>query len=281
MKKAQKELLKRIGFTDAHIALIEKDEDTFDGDAVFNEVNTAIKTALQADSEFIDPLRQSWQGEVLGSKEKQLLKLAEGKVKQEDIDALPKKDRFMKVVDLVMKAVTPAGDDKRTPDDKDKEIQRLNLEIAGFNTRLTEKDGEINKHKEAVQRVHDDYTIRDYVGKAALAGGRKTVLASDKTTNLLLADLLAAHDIRVKDGKPVLRKKGEDVDVFDPKDRSKPLSIDDEVARIGEANGYFVKNNGGNGGGGDRRSVELPPAQPGKVEPRGMAGARQRQAAKS
>lgn len=282
MKKAQKDLLKRIGFTDAQIATIEKDEDTFDGDAMFGEVNTAIQSALQADTAFIDPLRQRWQGEVLSSKENQILKLAEGKVKQEDIDALPKKDRFIKVVDLVVKALTPeAGTGNKTPDDKDKEILRLNTEIGTMQTAATKHKEQLEKERGKVAQVEDGYSLRGALASLMGAGGRKTVLAAEKTGALLLADIQAEADLTWDraTGQPVLKERGKDVALYDPKDRSKPVSLGDMVTRIGEANGYFVKNNGG--GGATRDRVDVPPAQPGKVEPAGMAATRARVAAAS
>lgn len=283
MKKAQKELLKRIGFTDAQIATIEKDEDTFDGDGMFSEVDTAIRAALNNDATFTDPIRVAAQGEVLGSKERHLLKLAGGKVTQEQIDALPKKDRYNKLVELVVKAMTPeGGGDDKSDDDKTKEIARLNGEIQTLNVTLGKKDEEITKQKGLVVQVEDGFHLRGALTASMAAKGRKTVLASEKTAGLLLADITAEHDLKWdrKTGKPVLKQKGTDLDVFDPKDRSKALGLDDLVTRIGEANGYFAKNNGGERGGGDRQKDIIPPAKPGVIEPPGLAAARARQAAR-
>jgi hypothetical protein len=61
-----------------------------DWDAIATEVNTNVRQSLLNDDEFVTPIRQSAQGEVLGSKERHLIRVSDGLLTQADLDALLK-----------------------------------------------------------------------------------------------------------------------------------------------------------------------------------------------
>lgn len=282
MKDALKALLKRIGFSDAHIEAMDKDPEKFDADGIFAEVDTNIRTALSADKEFTKTIHSQATAEVLSSKEGYITRLLEGKVTPEELEALPKRDRFNKLIDLTFNKLSAKD---KTPDEKDKEIARLNAEAQTFTTKLSEKDKEIEKAGQKATEVEHRFYRRNALESAMLTGDRKTVLDAKKTAGLLEQDILSEYDLKwdPASNKAILRQKGTDNPVFDPADRSKPLELDAVVTRIGEANGYFVKSNAGQGGsnGGGNGAIRTEPAAPGKNEPPGIAAARQRETARS
>ena len=105
---------------------------------------------------------------------------------------------------------------------------------------------------------------------------------SEKTVELLYADLAAEHDLAYDDGKVVLRQKGKDLLAYDVKDKSKPLGLSDVVPTVGEKYGYFVKNAGsgdGNRGehdtvkGGERDTKEMKYKLPGLKKAMAAVGA--------
>jgi hypothetical protein len=241
MKKVQ-ELLKKIGLSDQHINTILKEDADFDVDEVAGEVTQNIQQALENDDAFISKLKGNWQGEVLSSKERYLVKASKGLLTQAELEGLPKQDRFNKVVDLLvekMGATAPNGD-------ADKEIQRLRGELQQRDEAIrtlkeVELPGALNKATE----VEAGFQIRNFIAKAASANNRKTVLPLEKTIELLYGDAKEQYDLKWNSANKqvTVYQKGKDLLAYGDKDKSKPLGIDDIIPSIGEAQGYFVKNN--------------------------------------
>lgn len=247
MKKLQ-ELLKKIGLNDQHINTVLKEDADFDVAAVAEEVTQNIQQALENDEAFIGKLKGNWQGEVLSSKERYLVKASKGLLTQQELDSLPKQDRFNKVVDLLVEKMgaTPSNNDA------DKEIQRLRGELQQRDEAIrTLKEVELPSALNKATEVEAGFQIRNYIAKAATANNRKTVLPIEKTIELLYGDAKEQYDLKWNAQKKqvVVYQKGKDLLAYGDKDKSKPLGIDDIIPSIGESAGYFVKNNTGEGDG--------------------------------
>ncbi len=256
MKKL-KDLLKKLGLSAAHIETVTAPDAEFDVDEVAGEATTNIQQALENDEAFIGKLKGNWQGEVLSSKERYLMKASNGLLTQAEIDALPKQDRFNKVVDLL---VTKLNSSKPANDDKDKEIDRLNKLVQERENELrTVREEELPKAQREAQKVAENFHLRESILKAVQASGKKTVLPVDKTVDLLYADALSAYDLKWDETTkaPKVLQKGKDLLAYSDKDRSKPLSVNDIVPSIAEAQGYFVRNNAAEdeNAGGERKTI--------------------------
>lgn len=252
-----KELLKKLGLSAKHIETVTTPDADFDVDEVAGEATSNIQQALENDEAFIGKLKGNWQGEVLSSKERYLMKASNGMLTQAEIDALPKQDRFNKVVDLL---VTKLSSSKPVSDDKDKEIERLNKLVQERENELrTVREEELPKAQRQAQEVAANFHLRESILKAVQATGKKTVLPVDKTVDLLYADALSAYDLKWDETSkaPKVLQKGKDLLAYSEKDRSKPLSVSDIVPSIGEAQGYFVRNNAPDEGDktGDRKTT--------------------------
>jgi hypothetical protein len=242
-----KELLKKLGLNDEAINTVTAENADFDTAEIAAAAMSNLQQALRNDDGFIGPLRQEFAGQLLGGRERELLRLAQGVVSNEDMEKLPKKDRFDALMKLTIERLKASKNGGEGDADKDKEIQRLNQLIA-------ERDAEVKRLREEevpaalrkAEEVEDNFYIQHHIAQAATKGGRKTVLDADIVTKLLVGDIASEYDLKRdrSTGKILLRQKGKDLDVYDENDRTKPLSVEDVVTRIGERKGYFVLNNG-------------------------------------
>lgn len=252
-----KALLKALGASDEHIEKATAEKPAIKAEALANEILENTKEALKQDEEFMKPLRGEWQGELLSSKEREIVKLSGGKLTAAEINALPKENRFNKVLQLFAErlAVAPKEGDNKTADDKDKEIARLNGLVQERDTRIkTLEEVEIPAAKNAATEVETNYKKRGLVdGILTSAKDKKLVIGIDQTRTLALQAVEEEYDLRLKDGKFAVYEKGKDVLAYDPKDRSKPLSVDAVVLAAATRQKLFVENNGNDpppGGGG-------------------------------
>jgi hypothetical protein len=243
MKKLQ-ELLKKIGLSDQHISTILKEDADFDVQEVAEEVTQNIQQALENDDAFISKLKGNWSGEVLSSKERYLVKASKGLLTQQELDGLPKQDRFNKVIDLLMEKMSASAPNT----DADKEIQRLRQELQTRDEAIRNyKDVELPAALNKAAEVEANFQIRNFIAKAT--GAKKTVLPLEKTIDLLYGDAKEQYDLKwnAKQKQVTVYQKGKDLLAYGDKDKSKPLGIDDIIPSIGEAQGYFVKNNANEG----------------------------------
>jgi hypothetical protein len=257
------DLLKKIGFTAEEITNVTKADADFDVEEVYGDLLPRIDQARLNDASFVEanitPVRSAAIGEVLGAKEREVLRLLGGKMTSADIDAIPKDNkRFNKVLEMAvskLSAGSPGSD--QALKDKDAEITRIREELQAHATEVQKYKTEVvpGLEKKATEAGHHFHILRS-IEEAAKSGDRKTVLAADKTTGLLYDDIAKQYDLAWDPaaGVPVIKQKGKDLLAYSPTDASKPMGIADLVGTIGEASGYFVKNNGKpEGGGGTTR----------------------------
>lgn len=243
MKKLQ-ELLKKIGLSDQHVSTILKEDAEFDVAAVAEEVTQNIQQALENDDAFISKLKGNWSGEILSSKERYLVKASKGLLTQQELDGLPKQDRFNNMIDLLVEKMGASASNT----DADKEIQRLRGDLQSRDEAIRNyKEVELPAALNKASEIEAEFQIRNFIAKAT--GAKKTVLPLEKTVDLLYGDTKEQYDLKWNANKKqvAVYQKGKDLLAYGDKDKSKPLGIEDIIPSIGEAQGYFVKNNAAEG----------------------------------
>lgn len=219
--------------------------DDFDADANTATVRASLGESFKQDDDFIKPIKAGWLGAALRVKEKELVKLSDGKITEEEVQAMPEANRFNALMKLFKDRVGVVPKKDGEVDDKDKEIEKLNKEIELRDRTIGDyKDNLLPAAEKKAVEVEKGFHIRGALQKAATAGDRKLLLAPEKTTSLLLDDVTQDYDLDWDGKRVVLKEKGKDVIAHNPKERSKQLTLEDVVPGIGEKNGYFVLNNG-------------------------------------
>lgn len=239
--------------------------DDFNQDETTATVRATLGESFKQDEDFIKPIKAGWLGAALRVKEKELVKLSDGKITAEEVEAMPEANRFNQLMKLFKERVGTVPKKEGEADDKDKEIEKLNKEIEARDRTIGDyKDNLLPAAERKAVEVEHGFHIKGSIGKAAIAGDRKLVLAGDKTTSLLYGDLTELYDLSWDGKRTVLKEKGKDVVAHNPKERSKPLTLEDVIPEIGEKNGYFVLNNGNDskkeGTGSDANKGEEKPA---------------------
>lgn len=283
-----KDLLKALGADAATIAKVTADKAEYDAQEVAETILGNMKEALQNDEDFIKPLKSAWQGEVLSSKEREIIRLSGGKLTQAEVAAMPKTDRFNKVLELFAErmAVEPTDDgkQKKSQDDKDKEIAKLRTDLATIEAKAKDlEDVQLPAARGEADKVATTFKLQREIEKALTGkADRKLVLDVDRTRRLVESDLQEQYDL-VWDGTKntvVVKQKGQDLLAYDKKDKSKALTLADVIEQTGETAGYFVKNNGKPETKGGTRTIEEGDKAP-KYKLPGMKKAKAAEAAAS
>lgn len=244
-----KALLKALGADDEHIKAATADKPTLKPEELAEEILANTKDALTNDEEFIKPLRAAWQGEVLSSKERELVKLSGGKLTSADIAAIPKENRFNKVLALFAERIGAKEDDeasKKTADDKDKEIASLRHDLQTKEERIKKlEEEELPAAKAEATAVSNRHRIEREVEKL-LTGtkDRKLVLDVDRTRRLILDEVGDNYDLVLDKGAVVVKQKGKDLLAYAEGKKDKALTLADIVTKAGEEAKLFAQNNG-------------------------------------
>lgn len=147
MKELFIALLSSLGVSDEVIEILKSEDEAkikaLKADDIYKEAQDMQKEILAEDAEFLAPLKAETIKGLLITREKEFLRDFKDYVSQSDLDALPEKNRYDALVKLAAKKVKEKAKEGTTPDDKDKEIDRLNSEL--------EKRDEIIKDFEEVK----------------------------------------------------------------------------------------------------------------------------------
>lgn len=272
MKKLQS-LLKKLGATPETIKLFADVEVDFDVAAVLSEIDASMRTALENDDTFVDPIAERVRGEFLASKERKLVKVSNGLITKEEVEAMPKKERYDKLVELLAERLGKASGEGKTGDDKDKEIQRLNDELAAKQAELKKvREEELPQAQAQVEAARSEMMLERHLEELLIGDQKRTlVLDPARTLRLLRDDLSREYDLgwdRAASA-PVIKQKGKDLQAINP-DTRKPWTTAELVAHYGDKAKLFAVNNGGGekdqgrgkggeaGGGTKERKYQLP-----------------------
>ena len=240
-------LLKSLGADADTISKITAEKPEYDPEKVAGKMLANLRKAMENDTEFIDPLRQKWQGEVLSSKERQLVKLSGGKLTQEELDALPTTDRFNKAIELLITKVKgSAAETSKSIKDKDEEIAKLRSDLSERDLKIKDlAEVKLPAAQKEAERVVERFNLERYVESSLTKKAeRKLLLDVERTRKLVMDDLNSRYDVVKQDGGYVLKQKGKDLLVYDSKDKSKALGLDDAIENIATEAKLFVLNGG-------------------------------------
>lgn len=240
------DLLKLLGVENEIIANItsekEEDRNKVKAEDVANSITEKYKARLKNDQSFIDPLHAELTGKISGTVQNKIAKKVLGMTESE-LNALPKEKLMDTLIDMTIKKISDAKGDK-TPDDKDKEIEKLN-------NKLLKKDEELKKVREeeipSLQRKQVDFEngyrfkeeISSELDKHKIIVGKKAALT---IVNSFIAE---RADVKfTEDGKHKLMQKGSDVELFE---NNTQVKLGDLVKQAVESEKLIQLSNGGGG----------------------------------
>lgn len=226
-------ILQKLGVEDDVIAILKGTDDSkiaeLKADEIVSTVVETQKEIIVADPTVTDPIIAQAKLTFFGKREDELIKQFGEYITKEEMNALPKADRYDQAMKLLAKKIkaAKAGDN---PDDKDKKIEQLSAE-------LEQRQEELRKvREEEIPGVQKDWenkmTEREIAQEiSSLFGGFKAKLIADSellfpAVNTSLRD---KYDIKKEDGKIVLYEKGKTVKALK---NSKPLSVNDALEEL-------------------------------------------------
>ncbi len=266
MKERLKAVLLLLGVSAEHAdKLLESDEAPKDltNEQVKAAAVEKLKKVLEADKSFTDPIHKATQGKLLDMWTKKVRKAFPG-ITDEEFDALPQENNFEALVTL---AATKATAEKGDAGDKDKEITKLNGTLRELRTELKKiREEELPAAKAAGERERENVLL-DREAERVLTKGEGLVIDAEFAIPSAMSKLREQYDVKHLNGKPVLRKKGEDVAAFDAENNE--VTFEAALRAIGTTAKLFKVSNGtadvkkgGDGDGDDGakgRNINLPP----------------------
>lgn len=197
------------------------------------------KTILESDDAFTGPIERKVRGELLGKRQELLLRTFKDYLTEEEVNALPERDRYDAAVKLLAKKVSEKKADPN--DDKDKKILALAKEIEDRDNEIKKlKEEEIpaieTKFKSEREKELAESTVRGIFDKSF---GTKTIIDASLIYPAINQKLLSTYDVKIENGEPVLYEKGKTTKALR---NAKPLKLEDAFGDIQELKSALKKS---------------------------------------
>lgn len=219
MNEKTKELLKGLGVPTQTIDDLADDTKAADLDVAVIKTSTIdnLKNRFKADPEFKGDIERGLRAGILSSKESKLLKSFDWLgLEQSEIDALPEKNKFDALIDLLGTKAQELQDKGGNSEETKEKLRKLNKELA-------DSKQEIKKFQEETipgirAEVDKD---REQIRKEALArkklANEKLIIDPDFAFNSIMSTIQDNFDLKLdKSGKQLLPyEKGTDNEAYD------------------------------------------------------------------
>lgn len=238
-------LLTALGASDETLEIVKGDDEAkikaLKAEDVGKEISDAIKEVLQEDEDFLKPIKSDTIRGVLAKREQELLNEFKTYLTKEEVSALPEKNRYDAAVKLLAKKVKEKAKEGTTPDDKDKEIDRLNAE-------LEKRDGVIKEYEEvklpgAIKEMEGKMTQKEidiYLRNSFSEIGEDLVAKPSGLYPAAHAAMTAKYDFKKEDdGSVTLLEKGKTTKA---RNGTKEIAVKEAFRNLSEENGWLKKS---------------------------------------
>jgi hypothetical protein len=233
----------------------DKTIDAIKADEIVIEIVDNQKEVLSKDEDFLAPIKRDERGAILAKRLDVFVKENSDFITKADVAALPEKDTFDAAVKFVAKKVKEKiASGNGNPDEKDKEILRLNAEVSKRND---EFEAFKENHTTEIEKVKGEYEgkmsrrdVETYLRKTFdnLGASKKYVADPGLLYPGIYSEMEKKFDFkRNESGEVVLLKKGTDIQATH---NSKPYAVSDAFDHINTERDVYAK------------SLPIPPTPP-------------------
>lgn len=240
MHKKLQELLEKIGVHKDTIALFTDETKTEELEALkvseaVKKVNEVYENKLKSDKAFLAPIQKSVRASVLGSKQRNIMKMVP-ELTKEEVEEIPEDTRFDDMFELAIKKIAARTAPKV---DESEAVKTAKAEALKWQNRAKElEEVDIPKIKNGHMQMLEDRDIMDFT---------KSMLNQKKDSILGNVDFLAKsafqatkenYVVKMVDGKPTLYQRPEEGD-----EELKPVYDGNAVLEYGQNIDKFLSEN--------------------------------------